>query len=189
MLKKNDVKKILSRYVLLKKSGSILKKLSDEIRTKSKTAGAILRRRNDKDADILIKKSEALLYQAKKIIKVNPELAHLGFYREAVEEYVEAKIYYCYLTSKVLKFPKTVDIGIEEQIGGIADFTGELVRHAVTIANDDVYKEIDKYKKLLQDFTEIFANISFSGKLRQKHDDLERNLKRLEEILYRLRIH
>jgi predicted translin family RNA/ssDNA-binding protein len=188
MLKKSALQKIAQEYQQQQHLLGQLKKLSEDIRVSAKSGIALLRRRHDRAAHGHIRQAEKSLRRTGNLVKRKPSLSQAGFFREAVEEYVEAKALQSYLTRQALIFPPAVEIPLEEKIGGLSDFSGELVRRAITIAARKTRSEIEEHAKFVSQMTEIFAKISFSGKLRNKYDALEKNLKRLEEILYQLRL-
>jgi translin len=165
-----------------------LKKCADQIRSKSKKAIALLRRDNIKESQKIIKETENLFKEANKLIKKNKDLANAGFYKEAVEEYIEAKVFYNFLTESTEKIPDFIKAKSEEIISGVCDFTGELVRKAVTLANLDNFKQLIAYQRTIEKITEELTRVGLEGKLRHKYDELERNLRKLEDILYHLRL-
>lgn len=175
----------LSAY---KKSVSQLKKISDDIRVTAKQAIACSRRGSARDEDLLIGKVEKLLVEAAALIKQKKDLQWEGFYSEAAEEYVEAKALLAALRHKALVFPKGVFITAEHIVGGICDATGELVRKAITDAFSEPISRLEEYNLTVREIVELLSAESLSGKFRAKYDDAERNLKRLEEIIYQLKL-
>ena len=111
-----------------------------------------------------------------------------SFYKEAVEEYIEAITFYNFLTKPNKGVPKFVEVKPEEIIAGICDFTGELLRRAITIASVENFKQIGEYKKIIENIAEQLTKIGFKGKLRQKYDEVERNLSRIEDIIYDIKL-
>lgn len=161
---------------------------SDSVRIASKQAIALLRREGVSASGLCIRDAEKTLITLAAIFKKNKDLSAQGFYKDAVEEYVEAKVYYNFLSGIGQKFPTRIEIGAEEMVGGICDFTGELVRRAITIANADTFKEVARYQKVVEEIAGELSKIGFEGKLRSKYDDVERNLQKIETILYDIRL-
>ena len=161
-----------------------VQKLSNKIRAKSKEAIALLRRNNIKESKKRIKNIEELFKLINKIVSKNEELLNQSFYKEAVEEYIEAIIYFNFLEKAETKIPKFIQTGFEEIISGICDFTGELVRRAITIANPKNLKDLILYQKTMENVAQELTKVGFRGKLRQKYDEVERNLRKLQDILY-----
>lgn len=187
-MKLNSLKQSIKDYENYQKKLSGLHHVFGQVRKNSKHVIALLRRDHLKDAAAIMKEIEALIKKgiadADKIVTLQAE----GFYREAIEEYVEAKVYQAYVIKKDLTFPKYISLNFWDLLGGWSDFTGELVRRAISLAHEKDISEIVKLKDVTEKVVEMFSQVSFSGKLRNKYDATERNLKRLEEILYELQL-
>jgi len=184
----NSIKQSIKQYEAYQKKMSGLHHSFGLVRKNSKHVIALLRRDHIKEANSKIKEVESLikkcLQDAGSIVTLGSE----GFYREAIEEYVEAKIYQAFVTNKALAFPKYLKLSHWDMLGGWSDFTGELVRRAISLAHEKDISEIRQLKEVTEKVVELFSQVSFSGKLRNKYDATERNLKRLEEILYELQL-
>lgn len=176
------------QYRTWQQSVNELRPLCDIVRASSKRAVALLRRDHVRDVAIAFREAEAALKRIARLIRAHPRLVELGFYSEALEEYVEAKAFEACIANRALQLPPYVSVDIEEVIGGICDMTGELVRHAITLADDTNRLTIERYRLFADHIAEVFSQAALGGKLRSKYDDLERNVKRLEQILYDLRI-
>lgn len=161
---------------------------SDMARSRSKKAISLLRRDHIKEANKALIEAERALKKMSGYIEAQPRLSELGFYKDALEEYVEARTYESFVHGKKYALPDFVAIAMEEVIGGICDMTGELVRRAVTIAAPESIKEIRRYRDYTQSVIDQFSQVSFTGKLRNKYDSLERNVRRLEQILYDIKM-
>ena len=86
---------------------------------------------------------------------------------------------------KISKFTKA---GPEEIISGVCDFTGEVVRKAISVADAKNLKKLNLWKKEIESVAEELTKIGFKGKLRQKYDEVERNLKKMESIIYDIKL-
>ena len=147
-----------------------------------------MRRDNIKESKKIIKESEDIFKLINKIIEKNIDLLNRSFYKEAVEEYIEAVTFYNFLTKSKKGAPDFIDVGPEEIISGTCDFTGELVRKAITIASPERLRELFLYKKTIENIVEQLTKIGFRGKLRRKYDEVERNLRKIEDILYDIKL-
>lgn len=165
-----------------------LKSLSDSIRSGSKHAITLLCQDSFVEAQKKLNVVEKTIQEARKLISKDPSLADEGFYRDALEEYAECKAFESFLNHKPLSIPQSIEIGVEELIGGICDATGELVRKTLQMADTKHIKEIQRFIKITQQVTDELSKVSFTGKLREKYDDLERNLSKLERVAYELRM-
>jgi predicted translin family RNA/ssDNA-binding protein len=186
----NLLKKSINKYQKTQDSIYEIQKISNEVRTSSKKAIALLRRDNTKESKKIIKKIENFFRLINKTIKRNKDLINQSFYKEAVEEYVEAITFYNFLTkpNKGISKSKFVEVKPEEIIAGICDFTGELLRRTITIASVENFKQIGEYKKIIENIAEQLTKIGFKGKLRQKYDEVERNLRKIEDIIYDIKL-
>lgn len=165
-----------------------IQKLSHEIRTKSKQAITLLRVDKIKESKKKIRDTEKQFRLIKRLTQKNKDLLNQNFYKEAVEEYIEAMIFYNFLTKLQKEIPTFVNAQSEEIISGTCDFTGELVRKAITIASSKNLKKLTLYQKTIENIIQEVTKVGFQGKLRQKYDGVERNLKRLEGIIYDIRL-
>lgn len=184
----NLLKKSIKKYQQGQDLLYRLQKFSNQIRAGSKKAVALLRRDNIKESQKAIEKAERDFGLINKLVKKNSDLLNRGFYKEAVEEYIEALTFYNFLTESHKQIPDFVKAEPEEIIGGICDFTGELVRKAITIVHSKHSQEILLYKEAVEDIVEELTKIALMGKLRQKYDETEKNLKKIESILYEIKL-
>ena len=120
------------------------------------------------------------------IAKHSHKMPYEGSYKIAVQEYVEALLYYNFI-----KTGKLVDLKVlpEHFVLGLADLPGELVRKAVFLAgkgkNDKVVKikeEVDMiYGELLKfDFRD--------NEIRRKVDSIKYDLRKLEDLVLDLKL-
>ena len=165
-----------------------LQHIFGQVRRGAKHSISLTRRDNVTDAAVLLKECELLIKKGIAKAGKDVELAAQGFYREAIEEYVEGRLYWSFVADKKIVFPSYVSLTFWDMLGGWSDFTGELVRRAISLAHEAEIKEIERLKTVTEKVVEMFSQVSFSGKLRNKYDATERNLKRLEEILYELKL-
>ena len=165
-----------------------IQKISNEIRTSSKKVIALLRRENIKESKKTLKNIENRFKLINEVVKQHKDLLNQNFYEEAVEEYIEAITFYNFLTKSKKKTSKFIKVEPEEFISGICDFTGELARRAITIASPKNLKELTSYQKTVENIIQELTKVGFQGKLRQKYDETERNLRNLENIIYDIKL-
>ncbi|MDZ4284618.1 MAG: hypothetical protein U1A28_02240 [Patescibacteria group bacterium] len=157
-------------------------------RTAAKRAVALVRHGDAESAGGLISAAEKELEVLARLARTNPRLLAESFYREAVEEYVEAKALAAFVAQGRFVLPTGIIVDPEEMLGGLADATGELVRRAVTIAHESgALAELELYRAAAAALSHELAAVSEAGKLRQKHDEVERNLHRLEQLIYEIK--
>ena len=141
-----------------------------------------------------IKKTEGSLQEIEKIMsKLEKKfgynrLAVEGAYKAAIEEYVEAKTLFLVISGKKIDVFKNLEISYESYLGGICDLTGELVRRAVNeVANGNI-KEVKKIKELINNIMAELVEFDMTGYLRTKYDQAKRNLGKIEQIDYEIKI-
>lgn len=104
----------------------------------------------------------------------------------AIEEFLEALYFLKVIQGKPIPQKVSFSLTPDEQLGALADLTGELVRSATIDAISGNYSSIKKYRNATEDLFGVLLQMDLRGTLRQKRDDARRNLKRMEEILYDL---
>ncbi|MDD5687296.1 MAG: hypothetical protein PHE88_05640 [Elusimicrobia bacterium] len=107
-----------------------------------------------------------------------------GSYRAAVEEYVEAKMFYFVMVNKKIDRIKEINLNYGSYLGGLCDLTGELVRRAVNEAAAGNLDEVPKMKKIINDIMAELIEFDMTGYLRTKYDQAKHNLGRIEQIDY-----
>ena len=187
-MKLNSLKIALREFEKNQKLFPDLQHIFGQVRRGAKHSISLTRRDHTKEASVQLKECEALIKKGIAKAGKDVELAAQGFYREAIEEYVEAMLYWSFVAGKEAVFPSYVALTFWDMLGGWSDFTGELVRRAISLAHEADIKEIEQLKAVSEKVVEMFSQVSFSGKLRNKYDATERNLKRLEEIVYELQL-
>jgi predicted translin family RNA/ssDNA-binding protein len=111
-----------------------------------------------------------------------------GSYKAAVEEYVEAKMFYFVLTGKKVDKIAGVNLTYESYLGGICDLTGELVRLAVNQAAAGKLDEVTRIKGIINDIMSELVQFDMTGYLRTKYDQAKGNLRKIEQIDYEIKI-
>lgn len=120
----------------------------------------------------------------KRLAKANPALSQQGAYLAAIEEYLEAELFYQAMTGSPIGMVKNMKAGIEQYVGALSDMTGELTRQAVLRATAKDYEAVRRYAAVTQEVIGMLIDFDLVGGARQKYDDAKRNLKRMESILY-----
>jgi predicted translin family RNA/ssDNA-binding protein len=149
----------------------------------SKLAIYAIHRGNIKEAEALIKESKKNIDELRKLN------SSTGAYDAALQEYAEAASYLNYVKTGKLVSDKELDIDAENYLLGICDLTGELARRAVfSVVNED-FQEVSRIHKFVSEISEEFLKFDFrNGELRKKSDSIKWNLKKIEEILYELKL-
>ncbi|KAI9905551.1 hypothetical protein PsorP6_013682 [Peronosclerospora sorghi] len=168
-------------------------KRSREILKASKQAIFALHRTDKLKAIKLLGDAENVggLNAAQWFLNVIPELLNLtdknpslrdGALASSLEEYVEAKCYCYYLDTKCLLPRQNVpNVHTSEYLGGVIDFTGELMRFAVVKATARDVEEVQRCKSMVEAISGELIQFDFrNGPLRRKFDSVKYNLHKLE---------
>lgn len=186
MLNKPFFQKLQKEYVDYANSRHEIIKISSDALRMSKQAIFALHRDEQNKAGDLILQVENIFGELNKKFKQDIRLQYEGAYKAAVEEYVEAKLFYQFLKTQKIAVIKEVKVNLEEYLGGLCDFTGELVRRAVKLVTQKNYEEIKKYAQVTDQIISELIQFDLTKILRNKYDQTIKNLKKLEEILYDL---
>lgn len=133
-----------------------------------------------------LKKAESIFKHLEKLSVGVPRLRQEGSWRAALEEYVEAKLFGTFLKSRKIEEIRNRQIDTEIFLGGLCDFTGELVRRAVKEATAKNYKEVETIKNNIEHIMQNLIKLNLTGYLRTKYDQAKNNLRKIEEIMYEL---
>ncbi|KAL4457974.1 hypothetical protein ABPG75_012839 [Micractinium tetrahymenae] len=162
-------------------------KRSRDIQKLSKQAIFSLHRGADAEAESRIAAAKKAAEELLPLIKGNPTLRP-GSYSNAIEEYAEAVAFRCYLTDGRLIKQAEVELAeVEEYLGGVLDFTGELGRLAIAQATRRDEAAVQRARDLVEAIMGQFLQFDLrNGSLRKKYDALKYTLKKLENTLYEL---
>lgn len=160
----------------------------NNVRVQSKKAIAVLRHARFEEAQEILSTVEKELKRVVKDAGHDTSIETMGIYREGAEEFFEALFFSAVLQEKKASVPKGVAILDEDIISAVCDVTGELVRRAVTLADKTQQAEVERYHAVSEGVMNELVSVGLSGKLRSKYDDVERNVRRLEGVLYDIRM-
>ncbi|PIN73192.1 hypothetical protein COV20_03090 [Candidatus Woesearchaeota archaeon CG10_big_fil_rev_8_21_14_0_10_45_16] len=167
-----------ARENLIKKSRDVLKL--------SKLLIYSIHRDEMKEAASLLKQIEKELKALEKIAEHDPKMAYEGSYKIAVQEYVEAVLYYHFVTSGKLA---DLDVLPDHFVLGLADLPGELVRRAVFLAGKG---EVDQVVRIKDEVNSIYGELlKFDfrdNEIRRKVDAVKYDLRKLEDLVLDLKL-
>jgi predicted translin family RNA/ssDNA-binding protein len=154
----------------------------------SKQAIYALHKDSIAEAKKSIDSAKKALNSLKDLIKNNPTL-DVGAYNAALQEYTEAITYYYFVTDGKLISNEDIDVDAENYLLGICDLTGELARRAVFCVVNDKFKEVTKIQSFVETIHNEFLEFELrNGEIRKKSDSIKWNMKKIEEIMYDLKI-
>ncbi|MEW6407672.1 MAG: hypothetical protein AB1465_03205 [Patescibacteria group bacterium] len=188
MLNKKFFNQILNDYQSYYRLREEGQKISRAALRNSKQAIFSLHRDDIKEAKKILDGTESLFLNLEKLFVNQKKLQYEGFFCEAAEEFIEAKMFYEFLTENKIDFKSRINFSTNNYLGGVCDFTGEIVRKSIQLATAGKFKEIESFKKICEEILGELTKFDLVGKLRLKYDEAKRNLKRMEEILYEIKM-
>lgn len=170
-----------------KERQSVISKSNDAL-SKSKQAIFAFHRDNLREGAGLLKEVEMIFNDLEKKFKKEEELRYEGAYRAALEEYVEAKFFGKVLKGEKIDFIKEVVVDTDSYLAGLCDLTGELTRKAVLFATERKFKEVDQMAQAVRQIMAELIKFNLTGYLRTKYDQAKQSLRRVEEVLYEVKM-
>ncbi len=157
---------------------------SREVINLSKRIIYALHRNDIKSASLYVKKIE----KKKKSLSAGMQLG-TNINQTALQEYAEALCYYHFVKNKKIPTRASLKIGNESYLMGLCDLTGELVRKAVNDVIKKNFKQAMKIKDLVDEIYGEFLKFNLrNSELRRKSDQIKWNLKKLEDVVFELKI-
>ena len=138
------------------------------------------------NAGKLLNQMESEKKKLDRIAGHNGKMACEGSYKVAIQEYVEAVLYYNFVkTGKLVNLP----VATEHFILGLADLPGELVRKAVFLAGKG---EVSKVVAIKNEVDLIYGELlkfDFrNNDIRRKVDSVKYDLRKLEDLVLDLKL-
>lgn len=187
MLNKKFIEKLKADYQTSQSERRQIISISNDILHDSKKTIFALHRGEIKQAEENFAAIEASLAKMEKSFGFNRNEDE-GSYKAAVEEYVEAKMFYYYLTGqKIDKIPE-VKLDFDSYLGGICDFTGEMVRYATNQAAMGNFEKVAEVKEAINLVIGELTDFDLGGYLRTKYDQTRSNLRKIEEMAYEVKL-
>lgn len=166
------------RERLIKKSRDVLKL--------SKLVIYAVHRDEIVNASKLIKQIEKEKKELDKIATHSRRMAAEGSYKVAIQEYVEALLYYHFI--KGGKLPD-LKVAAEHFVLGLADLPGELVRKAVFLAGKGKTAQVGKIKDEVDMIYGELLKFDFrDNEIRRKVDAVKYDLRKLEDLVLDLKL-
>ncbi len=158
--------------------------LSNQAIHHAKRAIFALHRDEVKEAEEKIKQSRELLLGILNKYKKQPEILDEGAYRAGVEEFVEASLFYSFLSTGKIGEVKGLSVPPEIYIGGLCDVPGELYRYAIKSATARDLKMTKKCAVMAQEIIGELIEFNLTSYLRTKFDQAKQAVQKLEQVVY-----
>lgn len=153
----------------------------------SKKAIFSLHREDITGAENTLNELEEILKNLEKKFSFS-RLTQEGSYKAALEEYVEAKMFFLVMTGKKVDKIQGVKVDYESYLGGISDLIGELVRQAIKMATLGKFDEVKKIHQIADDIMAELVEFDMRGYMRTKYDQAKGHLRKIEQINYEINL-
>lgn len=166
------------REKLIKKSRDVLKL--------SKQVIYAVHRDELKEAEKLVQQIEKEKKQLEDIAAHSSKMLDEGSYRVAIQEYVEALLYFNFVkTGSFGEIKASADLFIL----GLADLPGELVRRAVFLAGKGQVEQVGKIRDEVDKIYGEMLKFDFrDNEIRRKVDGIKYDLRKLEDLVLELKL-
>jgi predicted translin family RNA/ssDNA-binding protein len=186
MLNKKLFDELLTSYTNYTKLRDQIIIASRDVLRNSKQAIFALHRDELVEAEKILNDTENKILNIEKLLE--KRLKDEGSYKEGLEEFIEAFMFSEFLKNGQINFKSKVKADFNDLIGGICDLTGEIVRKAVQAVTKGENEKIKLYQAAVQSVVGELIKFDLLGKHRGKYDQAKRNLRKIEEIAYDLKI-
>jgi predicted translin family RNA/ssDNA-binding protein len=154
----------------------------------SKQAIFAMHRDNVEEAEVKLVEAEKIFGELETKFSNIPELHYEGAWTAAREEFVEAKLFWFFVKGMPVGEIPNMKIEPGEYLGGLSDYTGELLRRAVLRASKRKFEEVDAIAAEIGDVIEQMLAYNLTGLLRTKFDQAKKNMHRIEQMLYEINL-
>jgi len=154
---------------------------------KAKQAIFCFQREEISSGEKILNEAEKILSSLQKKLNQALDLRFNGAYKAAVEEYVEAKLFWQVLEFNKIKLINKKWLRFDDYLAGLCDLTGELVRRMIVLSTNGRFDEVEKVKNIVADIVGELTKINLTGYLRHKYDEAKRNLEKAEQIIYEIK--
>ena len=184
MLNKKDFGKIRKEIEAFDAKRESIIQTSREVINLSKRIIYAVHRDDIKSASLYVKDIE----KKKKSLDAHVWL-DANISQTALQEYVEALCYYHFVKDKKMPTKASLKVDNESYLMGLCDLTGELGRKAVNEAIKKNFKQVMVIKNLVEEIYGEFLDFNLrNGELRKKSDQIKWNLKKLEDVVFELKL-
>lgn len=183
-LNQTYIEKIRSTFLAYAlKRRDVIKQSGDALHH-AKRAIFALQRDNQEEAAEKLREVEKIFCELNKKYQTDPAIMSEGSYNAGLEEYVEAKLLFIFLTTGKIKQIKELPITGDIYLAGLCDVPGELYRYAIKSATE---RNMDIVKTCAEATSEIIGELiefDLTSYLRAKFDQAKQALQKLEQVVY-----
>lgn len=161
----------------------VLIKHCDDALHVSKRAIFAMHRDEMKDAEEKLQTAKELLLMVKKNY---PKLHQEGSLKAAMEEFVEASLFFQFLSGKQVGKIKEIPIPSDVYIAGLCDLPGELYRYAIKAATQRNMAMVLSCAQMAESIVSELTSFNLTSYLRNKFDQATSAMHKIEHVVYEL---
>ncbi len=136
-----------------------------------------------------IEKMRTGLLALKALTQAEPRLSYEGIYKVAIQEYVEALALYEFIKKGSIIPYSGEFVDPENYLMGLCDLSGELVRKAINASIRENYSLAVKIRAVMDELYVDLSRIDFkNGELRRKYDGIKYDLKKVDDLVFELKM-
>lgn len=189
MIDKKDFLEMDKEFHEFDKQRELLIKKSRDVLKISKRVIYSVHRDDLKEASSLVKEMQKELKELNDFVKKNSKMYHQGSYKVAVQEFVEAMLYFIFIKDNKIATRKELDVETDYYLLGLCDLSGELVRKAIHAASKENYGAAFEIRDLIDELYSILLTFDIrESELRKKFDSMKYDLKKLEDLCLELKL-
>ena len=128
--------------------------------------------------------AESMLSDLRKTYQKDNKMMHEGAFLAALEEYVEAKLFFDFVTVGKIGEIKNLVVDGEVYLAGLCDVPGELYRFAIKAATNRDIKTVKKCADMAQEIIGELIEFNLTSYLRTKLDQAKQAVHKLEQVVY-----
>lgn len=136
------------------------------------------------DAETLLQESRKIFSTLHKTYKKHSAMYDEGAYKAAIEEFVEAELFYQFVTRGRIEKVPGMAISAESYLGGLCDVPGELYRYAIRAATNRNTEILHACAAMGQDIIGQLIEFNLTSYLRNKFDQAKGAAQKLEQVVY-----
>lgn len=159
---------------------------SNDALFQAKRAIFSLHRDQVKEAKEKLDTSKTLLVKISKEYGKDDRVLDEGAYKAAIEEFVEAELFYQFVTTHKIGEVKGIKVSPESYVGGLTDVPGELYRFAVKAATARDEKTVKACADVAEEIIGELIECNLTSYLRNKFDQAKTAVHKLEHVVYEL---
>ena len=145
-----------------------------------------LHRDQVKEAKEKLETSKNLLLKISKEYGKDTRALGEGAYQAALEEFVEAELFYQFVTTRKIGEVKSIKVTSESYVAGLTDVPGELYRYAIKAATARDTATVKACAEAAEEIIGELVECNLTSYLRNKFDQAKTAVHKLEHVVYEL---